>query len=498
MNKYIQKLIQEQFNIGNMDLSNNKPKRNMNIFNKKLLDPYVVYDKILNSYAVYGKINREDIKDYEIEYLNDCVSIVNVDDKYSLHKVVEFYDNFYPNNSLNWLDVSGITDMSKLFSGTYRKTNKYNGDISKWDTSNVTNMRYMFNFAELFNQSIGDWDVSKVTDMCYMFYEAHNFNQPIGDWDVSSVTDMTRMFDNAYKFNKDISKWDVSGVTNMSCMFFYAYDFNQSIGSWDVSSVTNMQGMFYHAEEFNQPIGGWNVSNVTTMREMFCYAYKFNQPIGKWNVSSVIDMSEMFYEASDFNQYIGDWNVSSVTNIISNVINMGYMFNNAKSFNQNISNWNINNNIDIWYMFLDCNIPYNYKPKKITQEQIYYKKILDGNITKDEIEKLDLLDNVIKPKDKDELRKIIVFYSRKYPEHSLNWLNVIEITDMCKLFMGTKYNGDISRWHTSNVTDMSYMFYKAYMFNQSISNWNISDKTDISKMFDHCPIREEYKPKKCR
>jgi surface protein len=39
------------------------------------------------------------------------------------------------------------------------------------------------------------------------------FNEDISKWDVSNVTDMRHMFDNAESFNEDISKWDVSNVT---------------------------------------------------------------------------------------------------------------------------------------------------------------------------------------------------------------------------------------------------------------------------------------------
>jgi surface protein len=98
--------------------------------------------------------------------------------------------------------------------------------------------------------------------MQYMFWFGYAFNGNITNWDTSNVTSMRTMFGSCITFNQNISGWNVSGVTNMQQMFNGATNFNQPIGSWDVSNVTNMQSMF-GTGIFNQNIGSWNVTGVT-------------------------------------------------------------------------------------------------------------------------------------------------------------------------------------------------------------------------------------------
>ena len=54
---------------------------------------------------------------------------------------------------------------------------------------------------------------------------------------------------------------------------------------------------------------------------------------------------------------------------------------------------------------------------------------------------------------------------------------------MSNLFSGLDFNGDVSEWDVSNVTDMKVMFYKCKSFNQNISKWNVSNVTNMASMF---------------
>ena len=62
-----------------------------------------------------------------------------------------------------------------------------------------------------------------------------------------------------------------------------------------------------------------------------------------------------------------------------------------------------------------------------------------------------------------------------------------KVTTMIRLIPNhpstSSFNDDISSWDTSNVTDMSQMFYYASLFNQDISSWDTSSVTDMNNMF---------------
>ena len=63
------------------------------------------------------------------------------------------------------------------------------------------------------------------------------------------------------------------------------------------------------------------------------------------------------------------------------------------------------------------------------------------------------------------------------------------VTNMDELFEDNSstifFNSDISFWDTSNVTDMSSMFYGATAFNQDIGSWDTSSVTTMNSIFEN-------------
>ena len=306
------------------------------------------------------------------------------------------------------------------------KAEKKYGHISKWDTSEVTNMSKLFQFSD-FNQPIGDWDVSKVTNMGEIFCYAKSFNQPIGDWDVGKVKNMYRFFSGAKRFNRPIGNWNVSRVTNTNEMFSETQSFNRLLGDWDFSSVTNMKDMFNGAKSFNKPIGDWKVSSVKDMGSMFREAISFNQPIGDWDVSSVINMKDMFNGAKSFNQPIGGWDTSSV--IYMSTPSLPPFMNLKKKV-------------------LSINSPYNVPDADTVTDM---NGMFAGAIS--------------------------------FNQPIGDW-DVSNVTDMNGMFAGAiSFNQPIGDWDVSNVEYMESMFSGAKSFNQPIGGWDVRNVRQMSGMF---------------
>ncbi len=94
-------------------------------------------------------------------------------------------------------------------------------DLNCIDTSAIRNMRELFSKFKTFNGDISEWDVSHVTDMADMF-NGSDFDGDISKWDVCNVKDMTEMFSHS-RFSGDISGWNVDNVEYFFPMFRYSH-----------------------------------------------------------------------------------------------------------------------------------------------------------------------------------------------------------------------------------------------------------------------------------
>ncbi len=131
----------------------------------------------------------------------------------------------------------GWKDLSRAF--------EHNGSLGIFrggNTSNVTNMSFMFSNALLVKPDTRGWDTSNVTDMRNMFQGAASANPDASGWDTSNVTDMRNMFQGAASANPDASGWDTSNVTNMYSMFQGAASANPDTSGWDFRNVNFVQG----------------------------------------------------------------------------------------------------------------------------------------------------------------------------------------------------------------------------------------------------------------
>jgi surface protein len=143
--------------------------------------------------------------------------------------------------NINNIITTLVTDMSSLFWGRYL----FNNTLDSWDTSNVTNMSFMFGY-----QAQSD-------------SRTYGFNHPsIQYWNTSKVQNFSRMFENNYAFKQDVlNGWDTSSATDMSRMF-YEYDFDLTLTNWNTSNVVNMENMFRISAQ-TKDISMWDVTNVT-------------------------------------------------------------------------------------------------------------------------------------------------------------------------------------------------------------------------------------------
>lgn len=169
------------------------------------------------------------------------------------------------------LNTSNVTNMDYMFNGCYKLTNL---DVSSINTSNVTTMKSMFAGCEqLKSLDVSNFDTSKVTDMGSMFDNLRVVKTlDISNFDTSKVTNMWRMFGLWDATNLDVSKLNTSKVTNMGEMFNSCSELTTlDLSNFDTSNVTNISRMFTSCSKLTTINGVIDLINANSVGNMFQY-----------------------------------------------------------------------------------------------------------------------------------------------------------------------------------------------------------------------------------
>ena len=173
-------------------------------------------DNILEKLIINQNIGRQKI------VVNNKSEIKNI-----IEEIIEETNNEDSIN-LNHVDVSNITDITRLFR-SYRFKHI---DISKWNVSNIVNMQYVFP-ETLETINLSNWDVSNVQLTVGMFYNCKNLKEigDISNWNIKSLKNASDMFNSCSSIKTiDISNWDLSSLDSANRMFYNCREL-ESIGN---------------------------------------------------------------------------------------------------------------------------------------------------------------------------------------------------------------------------------------------------------------------------
>ncbi|EMF0260758.1 BspA family leucine-rich repeat surface protein [Enterococcus hirae] len=335
---------------------------------------------------------------------------------------------------LSQLDTSNVTDMSYMFFGMSSVTGL---DVSSFDTSNVTNMHSMFNFvSSLTSLDVSNFDTSNVTDMGYMF----NF--------VSSLTSL------------DVSSFDTSKVTDMGNMFAgtplkkltLGDTFKFVNGEGDLTSAWKREdgkGTFYSAADFMKNYGTGDLTAGTYV----------SVETGTWGTSP----------------YTFDENTGVLT------IGAGEL----SSYKE--SPWSENKKVDATAIKKIV-----LSGKVVAPENSFL--LFSGNTSADkptnvtEIEGLSQLDT----SNVTDMSKMFKGMS-SITSLDVSGFDTSKVTNMQHMFSGMSSvtSLDVSGFDTSNVTDMANMFRgMSSVTSLDLSGFDTSKVTDMSDMFLKAPLKK--------
>jgi len=329
---------------------------------------------------------------------------------------------------------------------------------------------------------------SMFADDVYGQYGLKNLEEiEFSGFDTSKVKNMGLMFSNLKNLKQlDLSSFNTNNVTNMWGMFWGDEKIeNLDLSNFDTSNVTDMSGIFYCMSNLdNINISSFNTKNVEYMDSMFYAVSKLkNLNLSHFDTSKVKKMNSMFYGMSE----LVNLDVSSFNT--KNVDDMSFMFQQVKKLpSLNLSSFDTSNVKNMGSMFYlmesltDLNIS-NFRTPNVTNmvKMFCYTALSSIDVSKFDTSKVTYMSYMF-----NNMKNLTTL--------DLSNFDTREVTAMFAMFYNTPNltSLDISNFNTEKVTTMGYIFgidgtlvgvdklEKIYVNN----DFNTSNITDSDKMFD--------------
>lgn len=448
----------------------------------------------------------------------------------------EDFTNLIEVDGWEYADTSQVTNMSYTFS----HTDLSNGvSAPELNTSSVTNMSNMFSSNKgLKTPDFSYWDVSKVTDMSYMFNNCTALSAPnFSNWNPSSVTTMKQMFYQCTALTSlDFSGWNTPELKNLSYAFFQdaaltSLDFE----GWSAPKISNLQSTFNQCSALTElDLSSWGASKATDTSSTFLgctslttldlsgigangkYGYTFDRCPALSKVTlgagwSFGDTRSLLPEAAGKLWYKADAD--------GNPTGEGY------TPDELAAAWDGATMAGTWvlsdapaaeleafavYCETDKTLTLYKASDKPAEGGVYNNKAatrvfeideqatrfsaspfadVEDQVTKVIIAAPENADNKLTPKSMNRW-----FYDFTSLEQVDGWANAdtSQVTDMSYMFYRCNLSKglDAPNLNTSSVTDMSNMFYGCKGLSSAtgpdLSHWDVSNVTDMSSMFREC------------
>ena len=349
-----------------------------------------------------------------------------------------------------------LTTCQRMF---YNLSNIINIDLSKFDSSLVTDMTQMFTYCFSLNSiNMENLNTSLVHRMYEMFVVCQSLQfLNLSSFDTSLVTDMSGMFSNCYSLTSlNLSNFNTKLVESMDFMFFLCENLKiLNLSNLNTKSVLRMESMFSGCISLiSLDISGFDTSKVTDMYRMFsrCESLK-SLDLSNFNTSLVDSMFQMFDSCYSLTSLdISSFNTSSCDN-------MGSMFYNCSSLTSiDASKFDTSLVVSMGYMFYRC------------------EKITSLNLMGFNTKNVRYLANMF-----DGCSSLISLDLSKF--------NTTLIEYMDSIFLGCsslKYL-NISNFDTSNVNNMGKMFSGCSSLKSlDLSSFDTSLVTNMESMFENC------------